>query len=125
MHAFTPSGQEHVLAEFGITPESTHAQFETSMDVEQIGQFGDGYPVVFSSAALKADAVVLINRIKPHTDFVGNLSSGIQKMLLIGFGKHVGASNAHRAASQLGHEFTIRETAKIILGKVPVLFAVA
>jgi len=121
----TPSGQEHILAEFGITPESTHAHFETSMDAEQIGQFGDGYPVVFSSAALKADAVVLINRIKPHTDFVGNLGSGIQKMLVIGFGKHVGASNAHRAASQLGHESVIRETAKIILGKVPVLFAVA
>jgi nickel-dependent lactate racemase len=98
----TPSGQEHLLAEFGITPESTHAHFETCMDVEQIGQFGDGYPVVFSSAASKADAVVLINRIKPHTDFAGNLGSGIQKMLVIGFGKHAGASNAHRAASQLG-----------------------
>jgi nickel-dependent lactate racemase len=98
----TPSGQEHLLAEFGITPESTLAHFETSMDVEQIGQFGDRYPVVFSSAALKADAVVLINRIKPHTDFAGNLGSGIQKMLVIGFGKHAGASNAHRAASQLG-----------------------
>ncbi|MGC1297463.1 MAG: hypothetical protein WA869_20725, partial [Alloacidobacterium sp.] len=56
----TPSGQEHLLAGFGVTPESTHAHFETSMDVEEIGQFGDGYPVVFSSAALKADAVVLI-----------------------------------------------------------------
>jgi len=121
----TPSGQEHLLAGFGITPESTHAHFETSMDVEEIGQFGDGYPVVLSTAALKADAVVLINRIKPHTDFVGNLGSGIQKMLVIGFGKHVGASNAHRAASQLGHESVLRETAKIILGKVPVLFAVA
>jgi hypothetical protein len=121
----TPSGQAHLLAGFGITPESTHAHFETSMDVEEIGQFGDGYPVVFSTAALKADAVVLINRIKPHTDFVGNLGSGIQKMLVIGFGKHVGASNAHRVASQLGHESVIRETAKIILGKVPVLFAVA
>lgn len=121
----TPSGQEHVLAEFGITPASTHAHFETSMDVEQIGQFGDGYPVVFSTAALKADAVVLINRIKPHTDFFGDLGSGIQKMLVIGFGKRVGASNAHRAASQIGHESVIRESAKIILGKVPVLFAVA
>jgi hypothetical protein len=121
----TPSGQEHVLAGFGITPESTHAHFETSMDVEQIGQFGDGYPVTFSTAALKADAVVLINRIKPHTDFVGNLGSGIQKMLVIGFGKHVGASNAHRAASKLGHELVIRESAKFILGKVSVLFAVA
>jgi hypothetical protein len=121
----TPSGQQKVLAEFGITPDSTHAPFETSMEVEEIGQFGDGYPVVFSSAALKADGIVIINRIKPHTDFFGNLGSGIQKMLVIGFGKHIGAINAHRAASQIGHERVIRETAKVILGKVPVLFGVA
>lgn len=121
----TPSGQQHLLAEFGITPESTHARFETSMDVEEIGQFRNGYPVVFSSAALKADGIVLINRIKPHTDFFGNLGSGIQKMLVVGFGKHLGASNAHRAAMQIGHEAAIREAANVILGKVPVLFAVA
>ena len=121
----TASGQQHLLADFGITPESTHTRFETSMDVKEIGQFGDGYPVVFSSAALEADGVVVINRIKPHTDFHGNLGSGIQKMLVVGFGKHVGATNAHRAASQIGHESVIRETAKVILGKVPVLFGVA
>lgn len=121
----TPSGQQQVLAEFGITPDSTRAHFETSMDVEEIGQFLDRYPVVFSSAALKADAVVVINRIKPHTDFFGDLGSGIQKMLVIGFGKHIGAINAHQAASQLGHEFVIRETAKVILDKVPILFGVA
>jgi hypothetical protein len=120
----TPQGQQNVLAGYGITPE-THAPFNTSMDVDQIGTFGDGYPVVFSRAALEADAVVIINRIKPHTDFFGNLGSGIQKMLVIGFGKHVGAANAHRAASQIGHEAVIRETAKVLLGKVPVLFAVA
>ncbi len=80
-----------------------------------------------SSAAplSRRDAVVIINRIKPHTDFFGNLGSGIQKMLVIGFGKHVGAANAHRAASQIGHEAVIRETAKVILSKVPVLFGVA
>jgi len=120
----TPQGQQNVLAEYGITPE-THAPFNTSMEVDQIGTFGDGYPVVFSRAALEADAVVIINRIKPHTDFFGKLGSGIQKMLVIGFGKHVGAANAHRAASQIGHEAVIRETAKVILGKVPVLFGVA
>ena len=121
----TPSGQQNVLAGFGVTPESTGVSFETSMDVDQIGTFGDSYPVVFSRAALQADAIVIINRIKPHTDFFGKLGSGIQKMLVIGFGKHVGAANAHRAASQLGHEAAIRETAQVILSKVPVLFAVA
>ena len=121
----TPSGQQNVLARFSVTPESTGVSFETSMDVDEIGMFGDSYPVVFSRAALQADAIVIINRIKPHTDFLGKLGSGIQKMLVIGFGKHVGAANAHRAASQLGHEAAIRESAQVILSKVPVLFAVA
>src|SRR3954466_13512921 len=121
----TPSGQQNVLAGLGITPESTAVSFETSMDVDQIGTFGDNYPILFSRAALQADAIVLINRIKPHTDFFGNLGSGIQKMLVIGFGKHVGAANAHRTAIRLGHETTIRQTAQVILSKVPVLFAVA
>jgi hypothetical protein len=121
----TPSGQQNILAGFGITPEATGVSFETSMDVDQIGTLGDSYPVVFSRAALRADAIVIINRIKPHTDFFGKLGSGIQKMLVIGFGKHVGAVNAHRAASQLGHEAVIRGAAQVILSKVPVLFAVA
>jgi hypothetical protein len=120
----TPQGQQNMLAGFGVTPE-THAPFNTSMEVDQIGTFGDGYPIVFSRPALQADAIVLINRIKPHTDFFGNLGSGLQKMLVIGFGKHVGAANAHRAAMQLGHEAVIRQTAKVILDKVPVLFAAA
>lgn len=121
----TPSGQQAVLAEFGITPDTTGVHFETSMEVQQIGLFFDRYPVVFSSAALKADGVVIINRIKPHTDFFGNLGSGLQKMLAIGFGKHTGAINAHRAASQIGHETAIRQTAKVILQTVPVLFGIA
>jgi hypothetical protein len=120
----TPQGQQEVLVGLGITPESTHATFDTSMDVDEVGSFGDDFPVVFSRAALIADAVVVINRIKPHTDFFGNLGSGLQKMLVIGFGKHVGASNAHRAAMVLGHEVAIRESAKVILAKVPVLFGV-
>ena len=121
----TPSGQQNVLAGYGVTPESTGVSFETSMDVDQIGTVGDSYPVVFSRAALQADAIVIINRIKPHTDFFGKLGSGIQKMLVIGFGKHVGAANAHQVASQVGHEAVIRETAKVLLSKVPVLFAIA
>lgn len=121
----TPSGQQKILAEFDITPDSMHVSFESDMGVLEIGHFFQEYPVVFSSVALKADGVVIINRVKPHTDFFGNLGSGLQKMLAIGLGKHTGAINAHRAASRLGHEVVIRETAKVILDKARVLFGVA
>jgi hypothetical protein len=121
----TPDGQQKVLAEYGITPAAMGVPFETSMEVEEIGMTPWGDPVVFSAPALKADGVVVINRIKPHTDFYGDLGSGLQKMLAIGFGKHVGAINTHATASRVGHEVAIRETAKVILGRVPVLCGVA
>ena len=68
---------------------------------------------------LQADGVVVLNRVKPHTDFRGTLGSGIQKMLVIGFGKQVGANNAHWAAAHLGYEVVFRAFAGTILGAAP------
>jgi len=121
----TPEGQERVLAEYGITRQALGVPFETSMEVRPIGKTPGGRDIVFSVPALQSDGIVVINRVKPHTDFYGTLGSGLQKMLAIGLGKHVGAANAHGAASRLGHEAVIRETAKVILEAAPVLCGVA
>jgi hypothetical protein len=121
----TPEGQARVLAEYGITPEALGVQFETSMAVRKIGEGPGGLDVVFSDAALQADGIIAINRVKPHTDFHGTLGSGIQKMLTIGFGKHAGAANAHGAAMRIGHEKVIREFAGVILNSAPILCGVA
>jgi hypothetical protein len=121
----TPEGQVKVLAGYGVTAESIGAPIEASMEVQKIGTALDGQDVVFSLPALHADGVVVINRVKPHTDFRGPLGSGIQKMLTIGFGKQQGAANAHRAAAHVGHETVIREFAKVILQSVPVLCGIA
>ena len=120
----TPSGQAKVLAEYGITPQTMGVPIETTMEVCKVGTALDGMDVVFSVPALQADGVVVVNRIKPHTDFRGRLGSGIQKMLTIGLGKQVGAANAHRAAAHVGHEIVIREFAKIILDHVRILCGV-
>ncbi len=121
----TPEGQAKVLAEYGITPATMGVSIETSMEVRPIGATSDGLDVVFSLPALQADGIIVINRIKPHTDFHGTLGSGIQKILTIGFGKQAGAANAHRAAIRIGHEKVIRDFARVILGAVPVLCGVA
>ena len=121
----TPDGQESVLAEYGVTREALGVPFETSMEVRQVGKTPGGQDVVFSLPALQSDGIVVINRVKPHTDFYGTLGSGLQKMLAIGLGKHVGAANAHGTASRLGHEAVIRETAKVILEAAPVLCGIA
>ncbi len=121
----TPEGQARVLADYGITAETVGVPIVAGMEVLKIGTAFDGLDVVFSASALQADGVVVLNRVKPHTDFHGPLGSGIQKMLTIGFGKQAGAANAHRAAAHMGHEVVIREFSRVILGAVPILFGVA
>ena len=121
----TPDGQESVLAEYGVTRQAMGVPIETSMEVRRIGKLPQGGEVVLSVPALQADGIVVVNRVKPHTDFFGELGSGLQKMLTIGFGKQVGAANAHGAGSRLGLELVIRETAKVILNAAPVLCGVA
>lgn len=121
----TPEGQTKILAGYGITPETVGAPIEASMEAIRIGAVLDERDVLFSAAALKADAVLPINRVKPHTDFRGPLGSGLLKMLTIGFAKQAGANNAHRALVRLGHEVVIREFSKLILATVPVLGGVA
>ena len=121
----TLEGQTEVLANYGITSSALDVPIHASMEVEQLGVTPDQTPVFFSSEALRADAVVVINRVKPHTDFAGTLGSGILKMLAIGFGKRAGASACHAAASRLGHEHVIRSAARVILSRVPVLCGVA
>ena len=121
----TPEGQAKVLAEYGITAETLGVAIDAEMEVKKIGTAPGGRDVVFSAAALRADAIVAVNRIKPHTDFRGALGSGIQKMLTIGFGKQIGAANAHRAAAHVGYEAVIREFARVALENVRVLCGIA
>ena len=121
----TSEGQIEMLASYGVTTQSMGVPIEASMEVKKIATAFGELDVVFSVPALAADGVVVLNRVKPHTDFRGTLGSGIQKMLVIGFGKQVGANNAHRAAAHRGYEAVLREFAKTILGTVPVFCGIA
>lgn len=92
----TAEGQVAVLRDYGVTPESIGAPIRATMEVQQVSALEDGYPVYFDCHALSADAVIVINRIKPHTDFSGEIESGLAKMCAIGLGKQKGASTIHR-----------------------------
>ena len=67
----TAEGQRDVLAGYGMTRESLDMPVVSSMDVQQIGCVDDDMPVFMSTTALEADHVLLVNRVKPHTDFRG------------------------------------------------------
>ncbi len=121
----TPEGQREVLASYGITEAAMGVPIRDSLEVRQVGTTPEGVPVVCSTEALAADGIVLINRIKPHTDFFGTLGSGLLKMSVIGLGKRTGATAMHLAATQFGYERIIRAMAGALLQNAPILGGVA
>ncbi len=93
--AATAEGQKKVLESYGITEAFTGVPIKASMDTRIVGELADGTPVHVDSNAAQADAIVVINRIKPHTGFRGPTESGLTKMLSIGIGKIIGAATYH------------------------------
>ncbi len=115
----TPGGQLAILEGYGVTPGSMGVPFRSEMETVQVGVTPGGFPVNLSRAAFEADLVFPINRVKVHTDFHGPVESGLSKMLVIGFGKHTGASLIHKRGFDTFHE-VIPAAARLILdtGKV-------
>ena len=66
----------------------------------------------------------MVNRIKPHTDFHGEIESGIMKQMVIGLGKQRGASTIHRRGVY-GLSVLMPESARIIMDKMPILMGIA
>ena len=93
--AATAEGQKKVLESYGITEAATGVPIRATMDTEVVGHLEDGTPVHMDRYAAEAEALVVINRIKPHTGFRGATESGLTKMLSIGIGKIIGASTYH------------------------------
>lgn len=117
----TDAGQREVLAGYGITGESMGCPLSTAMDAVPLGQTESGYTLYCDRAAFEADGVILLNRIKPHSILVGDLGSGLLKILAIGLGKQVGADSIH---SQ-GLQEHFLPAARLALSKVRVVAGVA
>ncbi len=118
----TPEGQLSILRHYGITEEAIGAPIHASMDVVEVGVTGRGVPVYLDKHAFEADALVVVNRVKTHTKFDGQVESGLFKMMAIGMGKHAGARVYHRAAVDHGMEAIIVDAGEMILERCPVLF---
>ena len=122
----TAEGQVGLLAALGVTEASAGAPIRAAMDVVELGRTADGVPVFIAREAREADGIVLVNRVKPHTDFESpRLGSGLTKMCAIGLGKFDGAATCHRAARTLGYERAITEAARVVRARLPVWGGVA
>jgi hypothetical protein len=120
----TAEGQMAVLASYGITPEAVGAEIRATMEVVQVGTLEDGYPVYFDRHAFTADAVLVINRVKPHTDFHGPVESGPSKMCAIGLGKQQGALTIHRFGAT-GLKEIIPRVARKLVETCPIVGGIA
>jgi hypothetical protein len=121
----TAEGQLEVLASYGITPESMGCEIRSSMESIELGEVRPGVPVFVDRHAFEdADLIVPINRVKPHTDFTGEIESGLLKMIAIGLGKQKGADTFHRQGFATFHEL-IPAVATYTLAHAPIPFGLA
>jgi Lactate racemase N-terminal domain len=118
----TAEGQIRVLEDLGITERSVGAPIQSSMDVEEIGQTKFGTPVLIDKNLHKADKIIVVNRIKPHTDFKGEIESGLIKMMAIGMGKQKGSLMVHRLTIKHGFPTVLAEVGSVLLKKLPIFF---
>lgn len=92
----TAEGQRQTIESYGITEERMGASILSSLDVVELPREDCPVPVYMDAFAYKADATVVVNRVKIHTDFHSVHESGIVKMCVIGLGKHAQALAIHR-----------------------------
>ena len=113
--------QQKIIEGYGVTEEYTEAPIKASMETVKVGETEDGVPVLFDKFAFEAKHVAVVGRVKPHTGFVGEIESGLHKMMLIGLGKHKGASLYHGAIVHYNWDRIVRSVGRTVIEKCGVL----
>jgi hypothetical protein len=123
--AATAEGQKAVLSAFGITEEAMGCPVVSSLDVVSVGRTEDGIEAFVDRSAIESDGIMLVARVKWHTDFSGVLESGLFKMMAIGLGKFAGAQLYHGHAYRMGLESVIRSVGRQVLASGKILGGLA
>jgi hypothetical protein len=119
----TGPGQAALLAGIGITPEAMGCEIRSAMDVVELGHSAEGLPVFLDAHAARADGIIVVNRIKPHTNFRGPVESGLMKMLAIGTGKQAQAFAIHKIGARGLSDF-MYGIGRAVMARAPVLAGV-
>lgn len=120
----TAEGQAEVLESLGITKESCGVPIYSSMEVVKLGETNNGVPVYIDKIGYESDGVIVINRIKKHTDFTAIYESGLSKMSTIGLGNHAMAKTIHSYGVE-GLKKHIKDAAEIVFSSGKILFGLA
>ena len=116
-------GQRGIIEGYGVTEEAMGAPIRASMDTEVIAHSKSGLEIHLDKFANAADFLIPDGRIKAHTDFRGEVESGICKMLVIGMGKQHGAYQCHKLGFK-SMAANVKEFAGAIIEKKPNMFAI-
>lgn len=121
------TGQASVLEGFGITEETMGCEIISSMETVLLGETPEGLPIYFDRIASQSDHVIVVNRIKPHTRLAGQYESGLIKMLMIGLGKHRGASTYHQFFPDYEYclDRLVPSVVKLLLAQMPITCGLA
>jgi hypothetical protein len=121
----TSEGQKKIIEHYGITEAAMDAPIKSSMEVVEIGTTTDGVPVLLDRNAYQADHIIVVNRVKPHTDFKAEIESGLIKMMAIGLGKQKAADHYHNVFMRLGHYRVLVSVAREIIRRCPIAVGLA
>ena len=121
----TAKGQRELLDGYGVNEAFCGCPVRSNMETVIVCQAAEGFPVHFDREAFQADHVVVCGRVKPHTNFAGQIESGLMKMLLIGLGKHNGAVVYHRAIKDYSFDQIVRSVAHEVLARCSILAGLA
>jgi hypothetical protein len=123
--AASAEGQRQVLANLGVTPERIGCEIRSSMETVVVAEAPQGFPVHFDAHAYGADHVLVMNRVKPHTRFAGQVESGLMKMMLIGLGKYHGAQIYHRVIQNFSFDEIVRSVARLVVERCRIVAGLA
>ncbi len=117
----TAEGQRRLIADYGVTEQLIGAPVVCSMETVPLGKTPEGTEVFMDRAAWEAGRVLAVNRIKPHTDFDGEVESGLMKILAVGLGKVEGANSFHGASLRTAFDEVLLSMGRHIVASGKVL----
>lgn len=119
----TAQGQAAILESLGITESRVNAPIRSNDAVVCVGSTHIGTPVYCDQLAAESDAIICVNRVKPHTAFRAPIESGLMKMMAVGIGKLSSAQAVHGASGGLAE--AIVQGAHVLMEKTPVKLGIA
>lgn len=117
----TGQGQVEVLHHIGITEASVGAPIYAGWDLIALGRVEDRVTLYVDRAVMEADHILVVNRIKEHTEYEGPTESGLIKMMAIGLGRQPGAEQAHALAVNFGYYKALHAMAAVMFEKLNIL----